>query len=165
MARKYEFYFWVAKQYFTNELSEWVKYCFCHEKIKFISSSRRAMFFLLYRQKNIDKIIEGNYRNYVIDKTHVWDNGKYTIGGPDVVFMNFTGGIFPSKTLVTIYQGPKGEGGGGGVFGRSPGALIFFFPWSPEPYRFVAWIPNIREFKIRRLRTKNYCWTSVVLRL
>ena len=25
------------------------KYCFCHEKIKFISSSRRVMFFLLYR--------------------------------------------------------------------------------------------------------------------
>ena len=23
--------------------------------------------FLLYRQKDIDKIIEGNYRNYVID--------------------------------------------------------------------------------------------------
>ena len=26
------------------------------------------MFFLLYRHKDIDKIIEGNYRNYVIDK-------------------------------------------------------------------------------------------------
>ena len=39
----------MAKQYFTNERSEWVKYCFCHEKIKFISSSRRVMFFLLYR--------------------------------------------------------------------------------------------------------------------
>ena len=39
-----------------------------HEKIKFISSSRRVMFFLLYRQKDINKIIEGNYRNYVTDK-------------------------------------------------------------------------------------------------
>ena len=38
MARRYQFYFRVAKQY-----------CFCHEKIKFISSSRRVMFFLLYR--------------------------------------------------------------------------------------------------------------------
>ena len=39
------------------------------KKIKFISSSRRVMFFLLYRQKDIDKIIEGNnYRNYLIDK-------------------------------------------------------------------------------------------------
>ena len=26
------------------------------------------MFFLLYKQKDIDKIIEGNDRNYVIDK-------------------------------------------------------------------------------------------------
>ena len=51
MARRCEFYFRVAKQYFTNERCEWVKYCFCHSKIKFISSSRRAMFFLLYRQK------------------------------------------------------------------------------------------------------------------
>ena len=51
-----------------NERSEWVKYCFCPEKIKFISSSRRVTFFLLYRQKDIDKIIEGNDQNYVIDK-------------------------------------------------------------------------------------------------
>ena len=56
MARRYEFYFRVAKQYFTNERSERVKYCFSYEKIKFISSSRRVMFFLLYRQKDIDKI-------------------------------------------------------------------------------------------------------------
>ena len=68
VARRYEFYLRVAKQYFTNELSEWVKYCFCQEKMKFISSSRCVMFFLLYRQKDIDKIIEGNDRNYVIDK-------------------------------------------------------------------------------------------------
>ena len=81
MGRRYEFYFRVAKQYFTNERS--------HEKIKFISSSRRVMFFLLYRQKDINKIIEGNYRNYVIDKTHVRDDGKYTIGVPDVVFYEF----------------------------------------------------------------------------
>ena len=26
------------------------------------------MIFLLYRENDIDKIIEGNYRNYVIDK-------------------------------------------------------------------------------------------------
>ena len=40
----------------------------CHEKIKFISSSRHVMFFLLSRQKDVDKIIEGNDRNYVIAK-------------------------------------------------------------------------------------------------
>ena len=56
VAQRYEFYFRVAKQYFTNERSEWVKYSFCHEKIKFISSSCCVMFFLLYRQKDIDKI-------------------------------------------------------------------------------------------------------------
>ena len=48
VVRRYEFYFRVAKQY--------LKYCFCHEKIQFISSSCRVMFFLLYRQKDIDKI-------------------------------------------------------------------------------------------------------------
>ena len=67
VARSYEFYFRVAKQYLTNERSEWVKYCFCHKKIKFIYSSRCEMFFLLYRQKDVNKIIEGNDRNYVID--------------------------------------------------------------------------------------------------
>ena len=44
------------------------EYCFSHEKIKFISSSHGVMFFLLYRQKDIDKIIEGNDQNYIIDK-------------------------------------------------------------------------------------------------
>ena len=70
VAWRYEFYFQVAKQYFTNERSEseWVTYCFCHEKIKIISSSCRVMFFLLYGQKDINKIKEGNYRDYVIDK-------------------------------------------------------------------------------------------------
>ena len=47
-----------------EEITQW------HEDgIKFISSSRRVkLFFLLYRQKDIGKIIEGNYRNYVINK-------------------------------------------------------------------------------------------------
>ena len=58
VARRYEFYFRVAKQYFTNERCEWVKYCFCLEKIKLISSRRRVMFFLWYRQEDIDKIID-----------------------------------------------------------------------------------------------------------
>ena len=66
--RLYEFYFQVAKEYFTHSLHSFVKYCFCHKKIKFISSSSRVMFFLLYRQKELDKIIEGNYWNYAINK-------------------------------------------------------------------------------------------------
>ena len=56
-------------KYIDIYVTRWQKQIlFCHSKIKFISSSHRVMFFLLYRQKDIDKIIEGNYRNYVIDK-------------------------------------------------------------------------------------------------
>ena len=36
------------EQYLTSERSEWVRYCSCHENIKFISSSQGVMFFLLY---------------------------------------------------------------------------------------------------------------------
>ena len=68
MARRYEFYFLVAKTLFYSLAALVRKILFCHSKIKFISSSRRVMFFLLYRQNYIDKIIEGNYQNYVIDK-------------------------------------------------------------------------------------------------
>ena len=59
------------------------------------------MFFLLYRQKEIDKVIEGNDRNYVIDKltSEIMENKPLV---PEVAFMNFTSGIFPSKTLVSI---------------------------------------------------------------
>ena len=78
------------------------KTIFCHKKIKFISSSRRVMFFLLYRQKDIDKIIEGNYRNYVIDKLTCEIMENITTRVQDVVFMNFTSSIFSSKTLVPI---------------------------------------------------------------
>ena len=62
VAQRYEFYFSSGKTiFYKREL-------FRHEKIKFISSSRRVMFFSLYRQNDIDKIIEGNYQNYVINK-------------------------------------------------------------------------------------------------
>ena len=68
MARRYEFYFLVAKTIFYSLAALVRKILFCHSKIKFISSSRRAMFFLLYRVKDIDKVLEENDRNYVIDK-------------------------------------------------------------------------------------------------
>ena len=69
MARRYEFYFRVAKQYFTKESSE-------------ISSSRRVMFFLLYRQNDIDRIIERNYQNYVIDKLRCEIMENKPLGSP-----------------------------------------------------------------------------------
>ena len=65
------------------------KILFCHSKIKFISSSRHVMFFLLYRQKDIHNIIdfylpkrktprnfEGKLPKLRHRKTHVWDYGK-----------------------------------------------------------------------------------------
>ena len=42
------FMFEWQEQYLTSERSEQVRYCSCHLNIKFISSSQRVMFFLLY---------------------------------------------------------------------------------------------------------------------
>ena len=42
------FMFEWQEQYLTSERSERVRYCSCHDNIKFISSSQRVMFFLLY---------------------------------------------------------------------------------------------------------------------
>ena len=42
------FMFEWQEQYLPSERSERVRYCSCHENIKFISSSQRVMFFLLY---------------------------------------------------------------------------------------------------------------------
>ena len=44
------------------------KVFFLQRENKIHISSRRLMFFLLYRQKYIDKIIEENYQNYATDK-------------------------------------------------------------------------------------------------
>ena len=43
------FMFEWQEQHLTSEQSERVRYCSCHENIKFISSSQRVMFFLLYK--------------------------------------------------------------------------------------------------------------------
>ena len=72
MVQRYVFYFLVAKTIFYSLTALVRKILFCHSKIKFVSSSRQVMFFLLYRQNDIDKIIEGNYQNYVIDKL-MWE--------------------------------------------------------------------------------------------
>ena len=48
VARAYEFYFLVAKTIFYSLAALVRKILFCHSKIKFISSSRRVMFFLLH---------------------------------------------------------------------------------------------------------------------
>ena len=118
MARRYEFYFRVAK------------YCFCHEKIEFISSSRRVMFFL-----DIDKKTSMKYRYscqrtrgmksyrrstqatranpsafswlgsmYILARYLQWyqTNGErlsLMLSLTYVVFKNFTSGIFSSNII------------------------------------------------------------------
>ena len=48
------FMFEWQEQYLTSERSERVRYCSCHENIKFISSSQRVMFFY-YMEKPIQQ--------------------------------------------------------------------------------------------------------------
>ena len=56
----YRGYYTVARRYLTSERSERVRYCSCHENIKFISLSQRVMFFLLYGETNSTKAKGGN---------------------------------------------------------------------------------------------------------
>ena len=51
------FMFEWQERYLTCERSERVRYCFCHENIKFISSSLRVVFFLLYRHPD-DRVFD-----------------------------------------------------------------------------------------------------------
>ena len=54
------FMFSWQEQYLTRSLRSLVRYCSCHENIKFISSSQRVMFFLLYGEPNSTKAKGGN---------------------------------------------------------------------------------------------------------
>ena len=54
------FMFEWQEQYLTRSLRSVVRYCSCHEDIKFISSSQRVMFFLLYGETNSTKAKDGN---------------------------------------------------------------------------------------------------------
>ena len=79
------FMFEWQEQYLTSEQSERVRYCSCHENIKFISSSQRVMFFLLYGETNSTKAKGGN--RDVIERydTHKGDIRKYATQVPDEV--------------------------------------------------------------------------------
>ena len=80
------FMFEWQEQYFTSERSERVRYCSCHSNIKFISSSQRVMFLLLYgdatRETNSTKAKGGN--RDVIERydTHKGDIQKIRHSGP-----------------------------------------------------------------------------------
>ena len=88
MARRYEFYFLVAKTIFYSLAALVRKILFCHSKIKFISSNRRVMFFLLYRQKNIDKIIGEmtEITSSINSRVRLW---KINHSGPGCSFYEF----------------------------------------------------------------------------
>ena len=97
------FMFKWQEQYLTSERSERVRYCSCHENIKFISSSQRVMLFLLYGETNSTKAKSGN--RDVIERydTHKGDIRKYTPLGSRMKWrMESTSGLVPSKTLSSI---------------------------------------------------------------
>ena len=68
-------------QYPTSERSERVRYCSCHENIKFISSSQRVMFFLLYGETNSTQAKRREYDTTLTKVTY----GKYATRVPDEV--------------------------------------------------------------------------------
>ena len=70
------------EQYLTRSLRSLVRYCSCHSNIKFISSSQRVMFFLLYGETNSTKAKSGN--RDVIERfdTHKGDIRKIRHSGP-----------------------------------------------------------------------------------
>ena len=76
------FMFEWQEQYLTRSLRSLVRYYSCHENIKFISSSQRVMFFLLYGETNSTKV-KGRNRD-VIERydTHKGDIRKILHSGP-----------------------------------------------------------------------------------
>ena len=76
------FMFEWQEQYFTRSLRSLVRYCSCHENIKFISSRHRVMFFLLYGETSSTKAKGGN--RDVIERydTHKGDIRKIRHSGP-----------------------------------------------------------------------------------
>ena len=76
------FMFEREEQYLTRSLRSLVRYCSCHENIKFISSSQRVMFFLLYGETNSTRAKTGN--RDVIERydTHKGDIRKIRHSSP-----------------------------------------------------------------------------------
>ena len=92
------FIFSWQKTIFYERAQRGSKIFFCHSKIKFISSSRRVMFFLLYRHNDIDKIIEGNYQitSSINSRVRLW---KINHSGPGWSFYQFYEWyIFPASS-------------------------------------------------------------------
>ena len=67
---------------FMFEWQEQYLLCSCHENIKFISSSQRVMFFLLYGETNSAKAKGGNRNVIKRYDTHKGDIRKIRHSGP-----------------------------------------------------------------------------------
>ena len=73
------------EQYLTSELRSLVRYCSCHENIKFISSSQRVMFFY-YMEKPIQQKQKAGIVTSLNDTAHTKVTyGKYAARVPDEV--------------------------------------------------------------------------------
>ena len=76
------FMFSWQEQYLMSERSEQVRYCSCHENIKFISSNQRVVFFLLCGETNSTKAKGGNRDVIERQDTHKGDIWKIRHLGP-----------------------------------------------------------------------------------
>ena len=78
------FMFEWQEQYLTRSLRSLVRYCSCHSNIKFISSSQRVMFFLLYGETNSTKTKAKGGNRDAIERydTHKGDIRKIRHSGP-----------------------------------------------------------------------------------
>ena len=76
------FMFEWQEQYLTRSLRSLVRYCSCHENIKFISLSQPVMFFLLYGETNSTKAKGGNRDFIERYNTHKGDIRKIHHSGP-----------------------------------------------------------------------------------
>ena len=77
------FMFEGQEQYLTRSLRSLVRYCSCHENVKFISSSQRVMFFLFNIWRLNSTKAKGGNRD-VIERydTHKGDIRKIRHSGP-----------------------------------------------------------------------------------
>ena len=76
------FMFKWQEQYLMSERCERVRYYFCHENIKFKSTSQRVMFFLVYGETNSTKTKGGNRDVIERQDTHKGDIQKIRHSGP-----------------------------------------------------------------------------------
>ena len=103
-AQRYEFYFRVVKTIFYKRVQRVSKilFFFYQEKIKFISSNHRVIFFLLYRQEYFCTKNSVRAGSYVFDILTSGDMENTPLESRMWFRMNFTSSLFSTKTLLSI---------------------------------------------------------------